>query len=59
MVCLTYYYVTESHAYDFEVKDFVIKRDVVCVRPCIVKINDSLNEHWKKCSEDNQENIHC
>ena len=59
MVCLTYYYVTESHAYDFEVKYFVIKRDIICVGSCIVKINDSLNEHWKKCSEDNQENIHC
>ena len=28
-------YVTESHAYDFVIKYFVIKRGVICAGPCI------------------------
>ena len=27
--------VTESHAYDFVIKDFVIRRGIFCARPCI------------------------
>ena len=27
--------VTELHAYDFVIKDFVIKRGIICARPCI------------------------
>ena len=29
--------VTELHAYDFIIKDFIIKRSVICARPCIIK----------------------
>ena len=29
--------VTELHAYDFIIKDFIIKRGVICARPCIIK----------------------
>ena len=26
-------YITELHAYDFVIKDFVIKSDIICARP--------------------------
>ena len=28
--------VTELHVYDFMIKDFVIKKDVICAKPCII-----------------------
>ena len=28
-----YCYVTELHVYDFVIKNFIIKRDVICARP--------------------------
>ena len=33
---LEYDIITELHAYDFIIKDFIIKRGVICVRPCIL-----------------------
>ena len=30
-----YCYVTELHAYGFLIKDFVIKRGIICAGPCI------------------------
>ena len=29
-------YITKLHAYDFVLKDFVIKRCIICARPCIL-----------------------
>ena len=35
MVCLSVvFYVTELHAYDFAVKDFVMKGGAICAGPC-------------------------
>ena len=33
-----YCYVTELHAYDFVIKDFVIKRGIICAGPCIILV---------------------
>ena len=30
--------VTELHAYDFVMKDFVIKQGIICARPCILNL---------------------
>ena len=30
-------YVIELHAYDFLIKYFIIKKDVICAGPCILK----------------------
>ena len=27
--------ITELHAYDFEIEDFVIKKGIICAGPCI------------------------
>ena len=38
-------YVTELHAYDFAIKYFyVIKRGVICARPCMVFSNGTLQK---------------
>ena len=34
--------VTELCAYDFVIKDFIIKKDVICARPCILKTTRTL-----------------
>ena len=33
-----YCYVTEVHAYDFVIKDFIIKRSVICTAFCIEEV---------------------
>ena len=44
MVCLSVIcYVTELHAYDFVIKDFVIKRGIICAEPCILSYNSHIN----------------
>ena len=38
MILLCYKIVTLQNAYDFVIKDFVIKRDIICARPYIIII---------------------
>ena len=38
--------VTELHAYDFVIKDFVIKRGIICIRPCIILLLNYWISEW-------------
>ena len=35
--------VTELHAYDFVIKDFVIKKGIICAGPCISMLKMSIS----------------
>ena len=57
MACVRWHcYVIELHAYDFVIKDFVIKRDVICAGCCIFTFSAkfTLNWLWFKWEKDTQ-----